>query len=105
MLAFKESCYIENRKYYEGVDDTLVREYHDIYNSTEEVENYPAPSEIVSYLYRELEGIEVYNKAAYLITFFNKAIKNMILRPSKYGRRILIFIWMMKDMLKMLRCL
>ncbi len=40
-----------------------MREYHDIYNSTEEVENYPAPSEIVSYLYRELEGIEVYNKA------------------------------------------
>ena len=78
MLAFKESCYIENRKFYEGVNDTLVREYHDIYNSTEEVENYPAPSEIVSYLYRELEGIEVYNKAAYLITFFNKAIKNDI---------------------------
>lgn len=78
MLAFKESCYIENRKYYEGVNDTLVKEYHDIYNSTEEVENYPAPSEIVNYLYRELEGIEVYNKTAYLISFFNKAIKNDI---------------------------
>ena len=104
MLVFKESTYIENRKYYEGVDDYLVREYHDIFNKIDEVENYPAPSEIVSYLYRELEGIEVYNKVAYLITFFNKAIK-MILRPSKYGRRILIFIWMMKDMLKMLRCL
>ena len=78
MLAFKESCYIENRKFYEGVNDTLVREYHDIYNSTEEVENYPTPSEIVSYLYRELECIEVYSKAAYLISFFNKAIKNDI---------------------------
>ena len=78
MLVFKESTYIENRKYYEGVDDYLVREYHDIFNKIDEVENYPAPSEIVSYLYRELEGIEVYNKAAYLITFFNKAIKNDI---------------------------
>lgn len=78
MLAFKESCYIENRKYYEGVNDTLVREYHDIYNSTEEVENYPVPSEIINYLYRELEGIEDYNKTAYLISFFNKAIKNDI---------------------------
>lgn len=78
MLAFKESCYIENRKFYEGVNDTLVREYHDIYNSTEEVENYPTPSEIVSYLYRELEGYTHYNKTAYLISFFNKAIKNDI---------------------------
>lgn len=75
---FKESTYIENRKYYEGVDYYLVREYHDIFNKIDEVENYPAPSEIVSYLYRELEGIEVYNKSAYLITFFNKAIKNDI---------------------------
>ena len=78
MLAFKESCYIENRKYYEGVNDTIVKEYHDIYNNTEEVENYPAPSKIVNYLYRELEGIEVYNKTAYLISFFNKVIKNDI---------------------------
>ena len=78
MLVFKESTYIENRKYYEGIDDYLVREYHDIFNKIDEVENYPAPSEIVSYLYRELEGIEVYNKAAYLIMFFNKAIKNDI---------------------------
>ena len=78
MLVFKESTYIENRKYYEGVDYYLVREYHDIFNKIDEVENYPAPSEIVSYLYRELEGIEVYNKSAYLITFFNKAIKNDI---------------------------
>lgn len=78
MLVFKESTYIENRKYYEGVDDCLVREYHDIFNKIDEIENYPAPSEIVSYLYRELEGIEVYNKAAYLISFFNKAVKNDI---------------------------
>lgn len=78
MLAFKESTYIENRKYYEGVDDYLVREYHDIFNKIDEIENYPAPSEIISYLYRELEGIEVYNKAAYLISFFNKAVKNDI---------------------------
>ena len=40
MLVFKESCYIENRKYYESVDDTLVREYHDIYNEIEDVENF-----------------------------------------------------------------
>ena len=78
MLVFKESTYIENRKYYEGVDDYLVREYHDIFNKIDEVEKYPAPSEIVNYLYRELEGVEVYNKTAYLISFFNKAIKNDI---------------------------
>lgn len=78
MLVFKESCYIENRKYYEGIDDILVREYHDIYNEIEDVEKLLAPSEIVNYLYRELEHIEVYNKAAYLISFFNKTIKNDI---------------------------
>lgn len=78
MLAFKESCYIENRKYYEGVDDILVREYHDIYNEIEDVEKLLAPSEITNYLYRELENIEVYNKVSYLISFFNKAIKNDI---------------------------
>lgn len=78
MLVFKESCYIENRKYYEGVNDSLVREYHDIYNEIEDVEKLLAPSEIINYLYRELENIEVYNKAAYLISFFNKAIKNDI---------------------------
>lgn len=78
MLTFKESCYIENRKYYEGVDDILVREYHDIYNEIEDVEKLLAPSEITNYLYRELENIEVYNKASYLISFFNKAIKNDI---------------------------
>lgn len=77
MLVFKESCYIENRKYYESVDDALVREYHDIYNEIEDVEKL-LPSEIINYLYRELENIEVYNKAAYLISFFNKAIKNDI---------------------------
>ena len=37
-----------------------------------------APSEIINYLYRELENIEVYNKVSYLISFFNKAIKNDI---------------------------
>ena len=31
-LYFKEFSYIENRKYYENVDDILVREYHDILN-------------------------------------------------------------------------
>lgn len=86
MLVFKESCYIENRKYYESVDDTLVREYHDIYNEIEDVEKL-LPSEIINYLYRELENIEVYNKAAYLISFFNKAIKNDI-KTIKFGMRI-----------------
>lgn len=37
MLVFKESTYIENRKYYEGVDDYLVREYHDIFNKIDEI--------------------------------------------------------------------
>lgn len=78
MLVFKESCYIENRKYYEGVDDILVREYHDIYNKIEDIESLMAPSEIINYLYRELENVEVYNKVAYLMSFFNKAIKNDI---------------------------
>ncbi len=36
MLKFKEYTYIENRKYYEGVEDNLVREYHDLWNSLEE---------------------------------------------------------------------
>lgn len=58
MLCFKESCYIENRKYYEGIDDILVREYHDIWNSLEEedIDGF-APSEVISYLYRRLESI------------------------------------------------
>lgn len=46
-LSFKEFSYIENRKYYENVNDHLVREYHDILNvvNEEEIEGY-APSEV-----------------------------------------------------------
>lgn len=79
MLAFKESCYIENRKYYESVDDTLVREYHDIWNSLEEedIEGF-IPSEITSYLYRRLESIVSDERIKFLSSFFNNSLKNDI---------------------------
>lgn len=79
MLVFKESTYIENRKYYEGVDDTLVREYHDIYNALdeEEIEGF-APSEVVSYLYRRLESISSGERINFLSSFFNNSLKNDI---------------------------
>lgn len=79
MLCFKESCYIENRKYYEGIDDILVREYHDIWNSLEEedIDGF-APSEVVSYLYRRLESIPSNEKISFLSSFFNNSLKNDI---------------------------
>lgn len=79
MLVFKESTYIENRKYYEGVDDYLVREYHDIYNTLaeEEIEGF-APSETVDYLYRRLEEKNNNERVDFLSTFFNNSLKNDI---------------------------
>jgi hypothetical protein len=79
MLLFKESAYIENRKYYEGVDDTLVREYHDILNSLEEEDlgNF-APSEVVSYLYRKMDSIPSSERINFLSSFFNNSLKNDI---------------------------
>ena len=79
MLEFKEYTYIENRKYYEGVEDNLVREYHDLWNSLEEedIEGF-APSEVVSYLYRRLEVIPSGERINFLSSFFNNALKNDI---------------------------
>ena len=79
MLVFKESTYIENRKYYEGVEDNLVREYHDIWNSLEEedIEGF-APSEVVSYLYRRLEVVPSNERINFLSSFFNNSLKNDI---------------------------
>lgn len=79
MFSFKEYCSIENRKYYEGVDDTLVREYHDILNSLEEEDlgNF-APSEVVSYLYRKMDSIPSGERINFLSSFFNSSLKNDI---------------------------
>lgn len=78
-LYFKEFSYIENRKYYENVNDYLVREYHDILNvvNEEELENY-APSEVTTYLYRELDSIPADKKVDFLSSFFNNALINDI---------------------------
>ena len=79
MLVFKESCYIENRKYYESVDDTLVREYHDIWNLLEEEDVVGfTPSEVVSYLYRRLESIPSGERINFLSSFFDNSLKNDI---------------------------
>lgn len=79
MLVFKESCYIENHKYYEGIDDILVREYHDIWNSLEEEDlgNF-ASSEVVSYLYRKMDSIPSGERINFLSSFFNSSLKNDI---------------------------
>ena len=79
MLLFKESTYIENRKHYEGVNDTLVREYHDIYNTLEEedIEGF-APSEVISYLYRNMESVPSEERISFLSSFFNNSLKNDI---------------------------
>lgn len=76
-LWFKEFSYIENRKYYEDIDDTLVREYHDILNKVEEVGDY-APSEVIAYLYRELESVPEEKKIEFLSLFFNNSLINDI---------------------------
>lgn len=76
-LYFKEFSYIENRTYYEGVSDYLVREYHDILNIVEEVGEY-APSEVTTYLYRELDSIPVDKKVEFLSSFFNNTLVNDI---------------------------
>lgn len=76
-LYFKEFAYIENRKFYEGVNDALVREYHDILNIVEEVGDY-APSEVTTYLYRELESIPTNKKVEFLSLFFNNTLVNDI---------------------------
>lgn len=76
-LYFKEFSYIENRKYYEGVSDYLVREYHDILNIVEEVGEY-APREVTTYLYRELDSIPVDKKIEFLSLFFNNTLVNDI---------------------------
>ena len=76
-LWFKEFSYIENRKYYEGVSDYLVREYHDILNIVEEVGDY-APSEVVTYLYRELDSVPANKKIEFLSSFFNNTLINDI---------------------------
>lgn len=76
-LYFKEFSYIENRKYYEGVSDYLVREYHDILNIVEEVGEY-APSEVTTYLYRELDSVPADKKVEFLSSFFNNTLVNDI---------------------------
>lgn len=76
-LYFKEFSYIENRKYYEGVSDYLVREYHDILNIVEEVGEY-APSEVTTYLYRELDSIPADKNVEFLSSFFNSSLVNDI---------------------------
>ena len=78
-LSFKEFSYIENRKYYENVNDILVREYHDILNvvDEEEIEGY-APSEVTTYLYRELDSIPADKKVEFLSSFFNNTLVNDI---------------------------
>lgn len=76
-LSFKEFSYIENRKYYEGVSDHLVREYHDILNIVEEVGEY-APSEVSTYLYRELDSVPANKKVEFLSLFFNNTLVNDI---------------------------
>lgn len=76
-LSFKEFSYIENRKYYEGVSDHLVREYHDILNIVEEVGEY-APSEVSTYLYRELDSVPANKKVEFLSLFFNNTLINDI---------------------------
>lgn len=76
-LYFKEFSYIENRKYYEGVSDYLVREYHDILNIVEEVGEY-APSEVTAYLYRELDSVPADKKVEFLSSFFNNTLVNDI---------------------------
>ena len=76
-LYFKEFAYIENQKFYENVNDNLVREYHDILNNVEEVGDY-APSEVVSYLYRELESVPEEKKIEFLSSFFNNSLINDI---------------------------
>ena len=76
-LYFKEFAYIENQKFYENVNDNLVREYHDILNKVEEVGDY-APSEVTTYLYRELDSIPADKKVEFLSSFFNNALINDI---------------------------
>lgn len=78
-LSFKEFSYIENRKYYENVNDYLVREYHDILNviNEEEIEGY-VPSEISTYLYRELDSVPMDKKVEFLSSFFNSSLINDI---------------------------
>lgn len=76
-LWFKEFSYIENRKYYEDIDDTLVREYHDILNKVEDVGEY-TPSEIITYLYREMESVPEEKKIEFLSLFFNNSLINDI---------------------------
>lgn len=76
-LSFKEFSYIENRKYYEGVNDTLVREYHDILNIVEELGEY-APSEVSTYLHRELDSVPANKKVEFLSLFFNNTLVNDI---------------------------
>ena len=76
-LYFKEFSYIENRKYYEGVSDYLVREYHDILNIVEDVGEY-APSEVTTYLYRELDSVPADKKVEFLSSFFNNSLVNDI---------------------------
>lgn len=78
-LYFKEFAYIENRKFYEGVSDYLVREYHDILNelNEEEIEGY-APSEVSTYLYRELDSVPMDKKVEFLSSFFNNSLVNDI---------------------------
>lgn len=78
-LYFKEFSYIENRKYYEGVSDYLVREYHDILNelNEDELENY-IPREVTTYLYRELDSVPANKKIEFLSSFLNNALVNDI---------------------------
>ena len=78
-LSFKEFSYIENRKYYEGVNDSLVREYHDILNivNEEEIEGY-VPSEVSTYLHRELDSVSMDKKVDFLSLFFNNSLINDI---------------------------
>ena len=57
----------------------MVREYHDIYNTLEEedIEGF-APSEVVSYLYRNMESVPSEERISFLSSFFNNSLKNDI---------------------------
>ena len=84
MLNIREYCYIENRKVVEGVQDWLVREYHDISTSLDinNCENTSTFSNIVTYLNREVAKLKEFEEQgsveSYLKSFFETIIKEEI---------------------------
>lgn len=88
MLKIREYAYIENRKKEEGVQDWLVKEYHDIDTSLEiiDCEDTSTFNDIITYLKREINKLKEFEEKGLVETFL-KSFFETIVKENITARR------------------